>query len=89
MPQENNKEIRVELPPEEVYKELPVYDNLVRAIIITLLVIFALGNITCLTLFVLNAFGITNLSDVGLGSLAGATIAEVAGLLTIVLKKIL
>ncbi len=89
MPPNNEEAIKVVLPEEEKYIELPLYTNLMRATIIILLVIFGIGNITCLTLFVLNAFGITNLSDVGLCALAGATIAEVAGLLMIVLRKLL
>ncbi len=88
MSQRNEGRIRIELPPEEVYKELPLYTNLLRATIIVLLVTFTIGNITCLTLFILNAYGITSLSDVALCALAGATIAEVAGLLTILLKKL-
>jgi len=84
----NGVEIRLELPPEEAYTELPLYTNLLRATIITLLVIFTIGNLTCLALFVLNGFGITSLSDAGLCALAAATIAEVAGLLIILFKKI-
>ena len=89
MEPENNEEIKVELPAEEVYKELPLYTNLLRAAIIILLVIFTLGNITCLALFVLNGFGITTLSDAALCALAAATIAEVAGLLGIIIKGII
>lgn len=81
--------IKVELPREEKYKELPLYTNLLRATIIILLVIFLFGNITCLALFVLNGFGITNLSDTALCALSVVTIGEVAGLLMIVLKKLL
>lgn len=84
----NDEEIRVELPPEEVYKELPLYSNLLRAAIIILLIIFIIGNITCLALFVLNGLGITSLSDTALCALAAATLAEVAGLLVILFKGI-
>lgn len=38
------------------------------------------------TLFFLNGLKITELTDVAMGSLAAATIAEVAGRLTIVVK---
>ena len=89
MEPEDIQEIRVELPPEEVFRELPLYSNLIRASIIVLLVIFALGNVTCLALFVLNAFGITSLSDTALCALTGATIGEVAGLLVILFKGLI
>jgi hypothetical protein len=84
----NDETIKSELPGNEVIRELPLYTNLLRATIIILLVIFILGSITCLTLFILNAFGITNLSDTALCALAGATIAEVAGLLGLLFKKV-
>ena len=51
-----------------------------------LLGIFALGNLATISLFFLNGLKVTELSDVAMGSLAAATIAEVAGLLTIVVK---
>ncbi len=88
MPPNNEKVIKPELPEQEVYKELALYTNLFRASIIVLLVIFALGNITCLILFVLNSFGITSLSDTALCALAATTIAEVSGLLAILFKGI-
>ena len=80
---------RVELSDKEVVRELPLYTNLVSVSIITLLILFALGSITCLALFTLNAFGITNLSDTVLGYLAAATIAKVIGLLAIIYKKVI
>ncbi len=89
MPPNNEEVIKAELPPEEKYKELRLYTNLLRATIITLLVIFGIGNLTCLALFTLNGFGITSLSDTALCSLALVTVGEVAGLLVIVLKKLL
>ena len=82
-------EIKVGLSDKEVVEELPLYTNLLRATIIILLIIFILGNITCLALFVMNGFGITNLSDTALCALSVVTIGEVAGLLTIILKKLL
>lgn len=51
-----------------------------------LLGIFAIGNVATITLYSLNGFGVTNLSDVAMASLGAATIAEVAGLLVIVVK---
>jgi len=50
----------------------------------TLLAIFAFGNIATVLLFFLTGYGVTNLSDVAMGSLAATTIAETGGLLTIV-----
>jgi len=51
-----------------------------------LLIIFSIGNIACIALYFLNGFGLTNLSDTAMGSLAAATIAEVAGLSVVVVK---
>lgn len=89
MPPDNDEGIKVGLSPKEVVRELPLYTNLLRTIIIILLFVFTLGNITCLTLFVLNGLGITNLSDTALCALAATTVGEVAGLLLIVLKKLI
>jgi hypothetical protein len=52
----------------------------------TLLAIFSLGTLSTVSLFFLNGLGITSLTDVAMGSLAAATIAEVAGLLVIMVK---
>ena len=52
----------------------------------TLLAIFVLVNVATIVLFFLNGFGITELSDVAMASLVAATIAEVAGLLVIIMK---
>lgn len=65
-----------------------IAEQLLPGIVRVLLVLFGLGNVTCLGLFWLTGFGITQLSDTALGSLAAATIAEVAGLLAIVLKAL-
>lgn len=81
---EEEREERTELPAEETYGE-----KLLPAITWVLLIIFAVGNLACLTLFFLNGFGVTSLSDVALGGLAAATIAEVAGLIGIILRRIL
>ena len=50
----------------------------------TLLAIFALGSTATVILFFLTGFGMTDLSDVAMGSLAATTVAETGGLLTIV-----
>jgi len=65
-----------------------VHSAFVHQVVWFLLGLFALGNVVCLALFVLTGFGFTQLSDVALGSLAAATIAEVAGVLGIVLKAL-
>lgn len=86
--QPNNEEvIKVELPKDEEYKEKRL--TILSATIIALLATFIIGNLSCLALFFLNGFGITSLSDVALCALAAATIAEVAGLLTITIKCML
>ena len=54
--------------------------------IYSLLGIFVVGNLATISLFFLNGLKVAELSDVAMGSLAAATIAEVAGLLTIVVK---
>lgn len=56
--------------------------------IIPLLVIFGLGNLSTFTLFFLNGFGVTDLSDVSMASLSAATIAEVAAMLTIIVTRL-
>ena len=86
--QPNNEEvIKVELPEEDEYKEKRL--TILSTAIIALLATFIIGNLSCLALFFLNGFGITSLSDVALCALAAATIAEVAGLLTITIKCML
>ena len=86
MQPKNYEEIKVELPPEEVYRELPL--RLLSAATIILLATFIIGNLSCLALFFLNGFGVTTLSDTALCALAAATVAEVAGLLAIIFKGI-
>lgn len=48
--------------------------------------VLSLGVIICLTLFVCNAFNMTEISDAQMESLAKATIAQVGGLLGVALK---
>lgn len=52
----------------------------------TLLFVFIAGSTASMALFFLTGFGVTNLSDTALASLAATSIAEVGGLLTIVLN---
>jgi len=75
----------------DVFKDLLIQEkqheiaarNLILRVI---LLVFTVGNFACLSLYFLNGFGITNLSDAAMGSLAAATIAEVAGLLVVSVK---
>lgn len=54
----------------------------------TLLGVFVVGSTASIALFFLTGFGVTELSDAALASLAATSIAEVGGLLTIVLSGI-
>jgi hypothetical protein len=86
-PEEEEKEkkvLRPELPSSEVYRERAA--GLLSKSLLVLLVIFTTGNVSCLTIFFLNGFGVTSLSDQALCALAAATVAEVAGLMTIIIK---
>lgn len=76
------REVLKDLLIQEKQHEIAARNLMLRA---TLLV-FVIGNFACISLFFLNGFGLTNLSDVAMGSLAAATIAEVAGLLVIAVK---
>lgn len=84
--------IREILPPSRVVVTSPanqtVDPNFLPRVVWFLLILFAVGNIVCLSLFCLTAFGLTQLSDTALASLAAATIAETAGVLGIVLKAL-
>jgi hypothetical protein len=84
MPSKKQNVIKPELPGDEVYQERAV--DLLSKTLIALLVVFIIGNLSCLILFFLNAFQVTILSDTALCALAAATIAEVAGLITIIVK---
>jgi len=54
----------------------------------TLLATLAAGSIASIVLFFLEGFGVTNLTDTEMLALSGATIAEIGGLLTIVLRSL-
>jgi hypothetical protein len=84
MPSKKQDVIKLELPRGEVYEERAV--DLLSKTLIALLVVFIIGNLSCLALFFLNAFQVTVLSDTALCALAAATIAEVAGLITIIVR---
>ena len=84
MPSKKQNVIKPELPSGEVYEEKAA--GLLSKTLIALLVVFIIGNISCLVLFFLNAFQVTILSDTALCALAAATMAEVAGLITIIVK---
>jgi len=84
MPSKKQNVIKPELPGGEVYQERAV--DLLSKTLLALLVVFIIGNISCLVLFFLNAFQVTILSDTALCALAAATMAEVAGLITIIVK---
>jgi hypothetical protein len=77
--------LRPELPSSEVYRE-KVAETL-RSSFVVLLVIFIVSNVSCLSLLFLNGFGVTNLSDAVLCALIAATVAEIAGLMTMVYKR--
>jgi|GEM_PF-4838445 len=81
------KVLKPELPPGEVYRERAA--TLLSRALLALLVIFVISNISCLVLFFLNGFGITSLSDTALCALAAATVAEVAGLITFIIKGLI
>lgn len=52
------------------------------------LIVLTIGNLSCVALFFLTGFGLTELSDVALASLAGATVGQTAGLVATVFKTI-
>lgn len=62
--------------------------RLQRMALYSLLLLFALGNAATISLYFLNGFGATDLTDVAMASLSAATIAEVGGLLTVVMTGI-
>ena len=71
-----------ELLLQEKSQEISARDLILKVI----LFIFALGNLACLSLYFFNGFGLTHLTDAAMHSLAAATIAEVTGLLIILIK---
>ena len=71
-----------ELLLQEKTQEISARDLILKVI----LSIFALGNLACLSLYFFNGFGLTRLTDAAMHSLAAATIAEVAGLLIVLIK---
>lgn len=83
---EKEKVIKTELPEGEVFKEKA--PELLSMAAFILLIVLLIGNLSCLTLFFLNGFGVTHLSDTALCALAAATVAEVAGLIGMIIKKI-
>jgi hypothetical protein len=87
MEPKEQKVLKPELPPDEVYRERTA--GLLSKSLVALLVIFVISNLSCLALFFLNGFRITSLSDTALCALAGATMAEVAGLITFVVKGLI
>jgi len=84
MPPKQQEIIKAELPGGEVYREKAA--ALLSKALVALLLVFIIGNLSCLALFFLNAFQVTILSDTALCALAAATMAEVAGLITIIVR---
>ena len=83
---EQQRVIKLELPKDEVYRE-KTRGLLYRALVI-LLVAFIISNLSCLALFFLNGFQITVLSDQALVALVAATLGEAAGLITMIIKRL-
>ena len=63
-------------------------EKFIPPITIALVVVFCLGNLSCIALFFLTGFKVTEFSDVAIASLGAATIGEVAGLIGIIIKGI-
>jgi uncharacterized membrane protein YcjF (UPF0283 family) len=75
--------LRPELPPSEIYREKA--SILLRNAFVALLVIFSVSTASCIALLFLNAFKVTSLSDQALTALVTATVAEIAGLMIMVI----
>ena len=86
MPPKKQQVIKADLPGSEVYRERTA--GILSKALVALLVVFIIGNLSCLTLFFLNAFQVTSLSDTALCALSAATIAEVVGLITIIVRAL-
>ena len=84
---EQTQQLKAELPPEEIYKEKR--PRLLTTATVALLGTFIVGVLGSLSLFFLNGFGYTNLSDIALCALAGATIGETAVLLRILFTRLI
>ena len=62
--------------------------SLQTKVTITLLSVMCLCFFACIALFFLKAFGVVNIDTIDLSLFTAATVAQIAGIVTIVVKKI-
>lgn len=67
---------------------LVVQKGSIGKLVWALSVVLVVGNFSCLTLYFLNGFGVTDLSDAALGYLGIATVGQVGGLLALLFKAV-